>query len=243
MAKPQKFEKDRIEKARQSLLSQIFRGNNTFTGREAVKQLLGPLIAAHENGLSFEEIADIFKKDGLELTASTLRSYYFNMKNKDELAREAHRHADKVIKTKASIEKCLLDAHNERGHEIAIEYAKKLFERTMSYTDLNQTHDSKKNNVRAAIDIPRIKVAEKQTNSSIAKTIEEIEKVSLATDDRTILEEDLLVKDNKVFFASGKAFEGYLSKKQIHLLRSVGKIVAPTSGRSSKEFVSMPTKL
>ena len=105
MAQMRRVAKENIEKARQLLLSEIFREqtDDRFVKREAVKQLLGPLIAARDSGLSFEEIATVFEKAGLELSPTTLRSYFFELKTAEELAREARRHAEKVTKAKAAM--------------------------------------------------------------------------------------------------------------------------------------------
>lgn len=76
-----------------------------------------------------------------------------------------------------------------------------------------------------------------------APTLAQVEEASLASDVRTDLAEDLELRGEFVFYVSGKPFEGTLTKKQIHLLRSVGRIVAPTKGKSSKDFVAMPGRL
>ncbi len=74
-------------------------------------------------------------------------------------------------------------------------------------------------------------------------TLDEVERASNATDERTELAEDVTLRGEYVIYVSGRPFRGYLAKKQIHLLRTVGKLVAPTRGRSSKDFVAMPSKL
>ncbi|MFC4484298.1 hypothetical protein [Cupriavidus campinensis] len=76
-----------------------------------------------------------------------------------------------------------------------------------------------------------------------APTLAQVEEASLASEVRTDLAEDLELRGEFVFYVSGKPFEGTLTKKQIHLLRSVGRIVAPTKGKSSKDFVAMPGRL
>lgn len=296
MAQMRRVAKENIEKARQLLLSEIFREqtDDRFVKREAVKQLLGPLIAARDSGLSFDEIAKVFEKAGLELSPATLRSYYFELKTADELAREARRHAEKVTKAKAAIDKRFLELHNVHGQSVAMQYATEHFAEPTLYTALEQSPEAAtgenrqrgpaagevETSPRATAPAPlapaprpagQPAAGEPQKTGSkagreekaggtarsveeigrslsreidaVAKTIEEIETASLVTEERTILEDDLVVKDGKVFYASGRAFQGHLSKKQVHLLRSVGKVIAPTAGRSSKEFVAMPPKL
>lgn len=296
MAQIRRVGKENIEKARQLLLSEIFREqtDDRFVKREAVKQLLGPLIAARDSGLSFEEIATVFEKAGLELSPATLRSYFFELKTAEELAREARRHAEKVTKAKAAIDKKYLELHNVHGQSVAMQYANAHYAEPTLYTALEQSPETATGEKKARVpevgeaetsplatapapvapaprptlqsaagepqrQNPKAKREEKAEGTArsveeierslsreidaVAKTIDEIETASLATEERTVLEDDLVVKDSKVFYASGRAFHGYLSKKQVHLLRSVGKVIAPTAGRSSKEFVAMPPKL
>jgi len=76
-----------------------------------------------------------------------------------------------------------------------------------------------------------------------ALTLAAIEQASLATEERAVLEEDVELRGDLVFYVSGKPFQGSLTKKQIHLLKTVGRIIAPTKGKSSKDFVAMPPKL
>lgn len=296
MAQMRRVAKENIEKARQLLLSEIFREqtDDRFVKREAVKQLLGPLIAARDSGLSFEEIAKVFEKAGLELSPTTLRSYYFELKTAEELAREARRHAEKVTKAKAAIDKKFLELHNVHGQSVAMQYANAHFAEPTFYSTLEQSPDAatgetsrrvpgvgevetspqatapaptapaprptgqsaagepqkatskakrEEKAVSTSSNVEEIERSLSREINAVAKTIDEIETASLATEERTVLEDDLVVKDGKVLYASGRAFLGYLSKKQVHLLRSVGKVIAPTAGRSSKEFVAMPPKL
>lgn len=76
-----------------------------------------------------------------------------------------------------------------------------------------------------------------------ALTLATIESASLASEERSVLEEDIELRGDLVFYVSGQPFRGLLTKKQIHLLKTVGRIVAPTKGKSSKDFVAMPPKL
>lgn len=306
MASLQRVEKENIEKARQLLLLEVYREQNDdrYVKREAVKQLLAPLIAARESGLSFEDIAKVFEKAGLVLTPSTLRSYYFELKTEADLATSARKHAEKVAQTKRAIDQQMLEKHNRHADRVALAHATRLNQSPKLIDALAQTDPSalpptgpaqgpvsaQKSGARppvaAAAPTPAVppvsardrreggEVAAAEPASSpapdtaapaptnqttagrashrpaasddtapVAKTLTEIEQLSLATDDRTVLEDDVIVKDDLVLYVSGKPFVGTLSKKQIHLLRSVGKIIAPTTGRSSSDFVKMPGKL
>lgn len=308
MASLQRVEKENIEKARQLLLLEVYREQNDdrFVKREAVKQLLAPLIAARESGLSFEDIAKVFEKAGLVLTPSTLRSYYFELKTEADLATSARKHAEKVAQTKRAIDQQMLEKHNRHADRVALAHATRLNQSPKLIDALAQTDPSAlpppgpaqgpvsapkpgaRPPLAAAAPTPaeppesaRVKreggkVAAAEPASShapdtadptptdqvaaggashrpaasdsdnaapVVKTLAEIEQLSLATDDRTVLEDDVIVKGDLVLYVSGKPFVGTLSKKQIHLLRSVGKIIAPTTGRSSSDFVKMPSKL
>lgn len=78
---------------------------------------------------------------------------------------------------------------------------------------------------------------------SEARTVDRIEADSVGKD-KSELDEDLHVTESQhVVGASGRPFVGFLSAKQIYLLRTVGKLIAPTKGRSSKDFVPMPSRL
>jgi hypothetical protein len=75
-------------------------------------------------------------------------------------------------------------------------------------------------------------------------TLTAIEAASRETEERTDLLGDVELRDAElVFYVSGQPFYGFLSQRQIRLLRTVGKIIAPTRGRSAKDFVSMPVTL
>jgi hypothetical protein len=75
-------------------------------------------------------------------------------------------------------------------------------------------------------------------------TLTAIEAASRETEERTDLLGDVELRDAElVFYVSGQPFHGFLSQRQIRLLRTVGRIIAPTKGHSTKDFVSMPTTL
>ncbi|NLP65547.1 hypothetical protein [Paraburkholderia sacchari] len=84
----------------------------------------------------------------------------------------------------------------------------------------------------------------KNSEGEVALTLTAIEEASRATEDRTELLDDVELREGElVYYVSGQPFHGLLSQRQIRLLRTVGRIIAPTKGRSSKDFVAMPTKL
>ncbi|MFC6523110.1 hypothetical protein ACFQAT_28500 [Undibacterium arcticum] len=80
-----------------------------------------------------------------------------------------------------------------------------------------------------------------QAAATEALTVDQLEAISMATEERSQIIEDLDIRNDHVYSASGAPFVGPLTKKQIHLLRTAGRIIAPTNGKSSKDFVSMPS--
>lgn len=314
MAGLEKVDKENIEKTRQLLLAQTFSegSNNRYIKKQAVKQLLGPVIAAREAGMSFEDIAGIFREGGLRLAPATIKSYYFELKAEADLAKEAKRHAETVAKVRSVIEKKDNQAHQDHAEKVALEYAeatrtnRRLFNAldgagpaspaitSVSGSTGNAPRDSftqiepaspaakNKNAADAAKNQQRSPLAnasdQKQASGPLIKdrdkaegktsanklsqplsdaqlgntqsagkggalTIDEIERMSLATEVRTTITEDLEVRGDRVFLTSGPAFVGTLKKNQIHLLRTVGRIIAITSGKSSKDFITMPSKI
>lgn len=291
MAVLSKTTKESIEKARQLLLAELYRGDgqdDRFAKKEAVRQLLGLLIAARESGMSFENITQIFEKAGLQLTPATLKQYYFELKTEGELADAAQKHAQKLIRTKEAIDRQLLEKHSQHGQQVALAHLGQqepaLYNAFGNGVAIPVSQPSVGMSRSASTANPRTKptlVKAKPSAAALAKMesqapardpppafnadpapadsqlpetsttgtgefllLEEIEQQSLATEERTVLEADLLLKDDgTVVYATGLPFKGYLSKKQLHLLRSVGKIIATTRGRSSQDFVKMPPKL
>jgi hypothetical protein len=87
-------------------------------------------------------------------------------------------------------------------------------------------------------------LATPDVQSEGAMTLADIERASLATEERTPLLGDLELRaGDLVYYLSGQPFQGLLTERQIYLLRRVGRIIVPTDLRSSKDFVSMPSQL
>ncbi|CCD29361.1 hypothetical protein CAGGBEG34_220115 [Candidatus Glomeribacter gigasporarum BEG34] len=242
------LQKEEIERARQELLTAIYSESpeDRFLKKQAVKQLLGELIAARKCGLSFEKIVEILKSAGVELTTRTLQSYFFDLKTEEELATEAQRHAMKIIQIKAALEKKVLDQHARHAAYLAADHARRI---QASQPIEQQLKKSIARNKKQEAERSEIPTSEAQTAPSVSTvdvvplTLDAIEKTSLDLKNRTELEEDIEMRNEYVFYVSGKPFCGQLTKKQIHLLRAFGKIVVPTRGRSSRDFVEMSSKL
>ncbi|BEU20002.1 TraI/MobA(P) family conjugative relaxase [Paraburkholderia sp. 22B1P] len=270
MATPKKIKKNNIEIARQKLLEAIYSElpDDRFLKKEAVAQLLSTLIAARERGMAFDKIASILREAGLDLPALTLRTYFFDLKGQAESTAGASRHVRKVAQTRAAIQRQVLDRHVEHAHCVVVERARQM--PSVPRHVNGDTEESRSNgegfwhavNGSAAQNLsmargdsgavgydefPTLEVRNPATtrpdDSGQVLTLEAIEKISLLALDRTELEEDVELRANNVYYASGRPFRGTLTGRQIHLLRTVGRLIAPTKGESSRDFVVTPTKL
>ncbi|MGP8437833.1 hypothetical protein ACT2FY_39080 [Paraburkholderia fungorum] len=305
MPSPKKFEINDIEMFRQRLLERVLSENksNRLWKREAVKRLLSALIAARESGMTFEAISEMARESGLDLPTETLRSYFFELKTESELSAERIRHAQKIAQTRESIQKQVLEKHEEHGFALAAKRARmtqampevvNAFEGdAVSTAGIEQVEPHRPvvsrverkempehktarpaspaapvpppaaeeparfeservvrepiADVKPASTLPTSEKANRaapDVQSEGAMTLADIERASLATEERTELVQDVELRAGElVYYVSGQPFQGLLSQRQIHLLRRVGRIIAPTKGMTSKDFVSMPTKL
>lgn len=75
-----------------------------------------------------------------------------------------------------------------------------------------------------------------------AKTLEELARTSQGQQESSFTE-NLVLRNGFVWFESGKPFDGVLSPRTLHTLRTVGKVIAPTIGRTAKDFVQMRHEL
>lgn len=80
-----------------------------------------------------------------------------------------------------------------------------------------------------------------QTGS--AKTLDEIARTSQGQKETAYSENLVLKEGNTVWYESGNPFDGYLSPRTLHTLRNVGRVIAPTEGRTAKDFVPMSHEL
>ena len=76
-----------------------------------------------------------------------------------------------------------------------------------------------------------------------ARTIDEIAAASVGMEVGELVENLHVREGSEVWCESGKPYTGLLKAKQVHLLRTVGRLIAPTVGRSSGDFVAMPRDL
>lgn len=305
MATRKTIEKNDIEIARQKLLEAIYSElpDDRFVKRDAVRQLLGTLIAARERGLPFGKISEILQQSGLALPAETLRTYFFQLKSRAELAEESARHVRKVAQTREAIQKQVLGRHAAHAHELAASRARRIQVTAQPVSAVgsdeaerqpetvpsstvepqpqitpriladkparpaspaspppppaapeaarSDSGQAQTTGVGAGLAVCGVPPSGKAENTSptidaggVPMTLTAIEAASCETDERTDLLEDVKLRGAElVFYVSGRPFQGFLSQRQIRLLRTVGKLIAQTKGRSTKDFVTMPVRL
>ena len=76
-----------------------------------------------------------------------------------------------------------------------------------------------------------------------AKTLDEVARISQGRKETPYTENLVLREGDTVWFETGKPFDGYLSPRTIHTLRNIGRVIAPTEGRTARDFVAMSHEL
>ncbi len=277
-------EMDAIDKVRQLLLANVYgdRSADRVVKKEAVRQLLAPIMAARDAGMTYEDISRLFTQGGLALDAETLRKYFGEAKLASDLADDARRHADQVAKARGLIARrrsadAFEQADRAAREGAAVRTPGSQAAGAATSTGLNDklTRPAATVGVRggkgahapspipAAPAAPRAMArqpapaarpeaplqatsveSERPTlTTGPARTIDEIERDSARVDQRFVLPHDLEVRDGKVVSTAGVPYDGMLTRKQLHLLRQVGRLMAPITGESSKAFVEMPERL
>ena len=280
-------EVDAIDKVRQLLLANVYgdRSADRLVKKEAVRQLLAPIMAARDAGMTYEDISRLFTQGGLALDAETLRKYFGEAKLASDLADDARRHADQVAKARGLIaRRRSADAFEQadraarEGAAVRTPGSQAAGAATSPGRDEDAVRPAATAGVRggkgaqapspapAASPAPPVAprvtarpaaVARPQAShptmgveakrpalvTGPARTIDEIERDSAQVDQRFVLPHDLEVRDGKVVSTAGVPYDGMLTRKQLHLLRQVGRLMAPITGESSKAFVEMPERL
>jgi len=266
LATQEKISRGLVESLRESLILEVLSGRPKapITKKAAVRELMVPLIAGRRNGMSFEELAEMCARGGLPISSDTLRSYFFELKTKADVAAAARILAprvDAVGKMAAATRRTERQtvALTERG---AGEHVPKQDHvATPSHVAVQKPEPASTATVTPAELAPRIAAVPAATlvnavaptpamesppgSTGQAYTIAELEERSQAPGAGTPLPltEDLVVREGYVYCASGQAFRGLLTAKQSRLLAQSGRIYAPRVGRSSGDFVKMREKL
>lgn len=90
-----------VDAVRSLMLDELYsdQQQQRYIKRQVVQRLLGVLTAARASGMSWEEMAEVCYRAGLEIAPTTLKSYYFDLKEErdSEHVRQA---ATEIIKSK-----------------------------------------------------------------------------------------------------------------------------------------------
>ena len=300
MTKLERHELESVEKARKLLLAKFFdsSASEKLRKKEAVRQLLGTIIAVREAGMSFEEITTVFSEAGLVLNTNTLRLYFYELKAQAEIAAHEKAHAEQVARTRAQLvdddrarlsTEALTEAEAQAKKKREAGADRKGFLVPPGAAAPSPAKPAKPERAErpkgarppagvapppathalpAAIqragegatgeagdppDAAWVPPADTPTSNAtpsgtspapLAPTIEEALKAGENfTGVRPELRENVVLFRDRVYYESGEAFDGTLTKAQAHLLRTVGKLIAPTIMSSTKDFVKMPSKL
>lgn len=85
-------------------------------------------------------------------------------------------------------------------------------------------------------------------DKNAAETLDEIDVLSREKEiddafEHLPLVEDVVLRDGRVYLASGQPFVGTLAKRQVLILKRNEKLIAPSPSRTSKDFVTTPRVL
>lgn len=217
--------------------------------KTAVRELMAPLMAARANGMSFEQMAELLAKSGLQLASKTLRNYFFELKSDGQLVAEAKTHAARVARVGKAADAALQAKRQAHAERIAREHVHRLEQASAPKLQQIPTSQAAAEPalpaaVPVAVSMASIppEAAIKSAATGQAYTVAELEERSRGTKELPPLTEDLEVREGKVYRISGQAFDGLLTPKQLMVLRQTGKFVAPSAGRSGGSFVAMKMK-
>lgn len=265
-----------VDRARIALLKSIYDENESEeigARRRAVRQLMGPIIAARKSGKSFELISKILADADLQISPSTLRSYYFDFKAEVEASKVTSRLVKQVLETSDQLNmvratKKGADAHRSIAKEAGRKLASKmkLVSTAEMLADRQLKSDPDERPAKPPASAPRVpstpsrKSATSTTPppqstprtpekfSGKAPTLEDLRKHAENAEGREELSEDVVLKaDNRAYYASGEPFDGMLTARQIRLLEVSRRLVAPKkdggSKRTAGSFTTLPDKL
>lgn len=293
--------KENIETARQLLIADTvgYIENERFAKKEAVRDLIGTLIAARNRGLSFERMAQLLENAGVPITAGTLRAYFFKLKTEKQLQEENRKHTEKLAKVRHELSAKELAENLQHAQEVAIEHVASRFTRRPRVNAFANPMNQASEVSRSVPPVPPdaslpeqaalpalqndacsgaervvalaapaaapVKLEPRDQSSAVtlsiasseatftsmgaapsavqARTIDEIATASVGMEVGELVENLYVRAGREVWCESGKPYMGLLKARQVHLLRTVGRLIAPTIGRSSGDFVAMPREL
>lgn len=325
MAAIRDVESDAIIAAGRSLaeLTLAYYATAKLSRKQAVKKLFGPLMAAWRAGVPFDQMAHDLTTNGIEITSSTLRSYFFDLKTDDQITAENALHEQELNRIRGKIENKQRAQEMQLSHDLvqagavlviskhtaeveaASQTPAQVLDSALSHQtgtglppgtckkalsesgsvgepigssqastpsqqaittekDIRATRcaiatkmkvetvvvsDPSSNVDSGPLQMVPQKAAQPPAIATLApterlavtrgKTLEEIMQASRGQEETPYVEDLELRLGDEVWLASGKPFEGHLSPRTLHMLRTVGRVIAPAIGRTSKDFVVM----
>lgn len=239
-----------IQTLRRSILEDIYADQDqqdNLAKKEVIRQLMGVIIAAKKNGKSYQEIAEVLQKNGLDINENTLRAYYFDLKADYELQAETQALAKKIQESRQQIIlKKMASADASTNAEVTRQYFSKRNprkEETPKNTATYSPAPAPAAPEPGAASPPKAAV-EMDVRGGGAPTISYLEAIATDRTPQFELDEDLIIKGETVVYASGKPFEGALSARQIRLLKVSKRLIARNKGaKTSASFVAMKKDL
>lgn len=244
---------------RKALLVEAYdEGEKRLKGKALVRQLMGVLIVCRRSNMPWDDIAEIMRKEGVDMKGHTIRTYFYELKGiqnefvddevseymqaKQEVARVSAKRAglsaSRSTKLRIVGSGKEMAAAEDKTIEPEPETRK---QRTTSRTGTSTkvgAHTLPENRVSVAPNLPL-------NPNDLGPSIDDLEKASQAIETQTELTETIvLAQNNRVYYKSGKPFDKLLSKRQIRLLKLsrqlVGNIVP--GSRTANDFVTVNVK-
>lgn len=268
---------DPLDSVRNGLLEAIFQAKaaDSYKKISLVKKLFNEITAAKSAGLDFDQIAEVIEANGggVSISASTLRTYYFQIKG--NIALKSENEIEKILKTH---EQRLSNIRDKESVAMARTYSQLMVqkrEKKIFSTEPGGEKNKKGGNVPVGLEHHQqstndrdVKEAEKIPSNSLCEFdggadmgvgpyprmnsydenqplnhISQIERLSSVTNEFPTLEKNLVLVNDLVFDADNEAWAKALSPRNILILKTSKKLIAPSSGRTSNDFVPMKSVL
>ncbi len=257
--KRKRVNSDTINVLRRAVIDFLYESeesNERYIKREAIKQLMGVIIAAKKSGRSFEELAELFTKNGFDISANTLRTYFFELRADAEIQAETKMLADKIEDTKKSLDLQRQLVNGTAAHKQAKDRVKKSMAgayKVIPYSEAVSSPSPAKP-VRPAAPLQGaasppssavvMGVGGNPPSTGEAPTIEYLKRLSEGAP-KFDLPVDIELRNGMIFYTTGEPFDGILSIGQLRILETSKKLLArkQASTRTTGAFVAMPTKL
>jgi hypothetical protein len=216
-----------------------------------VRHVLPAILAARKVKLRFHEIAQVLNANGFEIKASTLRVYFTELMS-EEATSATRQHGNKVAQMRR-----LLDTQNIKEGATKSFDAVFVSPKPSVIPVRGEKHDAQEDNRKqpdngaensvvgntqpmpAIAKPPRGLSVNQPAVMALPETLEELERRSSAVEDHAAITQDVILREAHVFNADGTPFAGTLNKKYLILLKSNGRVIAASKGRTSDKAVKI----